>query len=57
MTIRGSSAIFDAGSSVFVLGAEKGKPIPVEHEKDRNRGVTVDPVLSEDRGSGYRRRF
>jgi RecA-family ATPase len=41
MTIRGSSAIFDACASVFVLDAEKGEPTRVHHEKDRITGTTV----------------
>ncbi|MFO0679990.1 MAG: AAA family ATPase [Polyangiaceae bacterium] len=40
--IRGSSAIYDACSSVFVLSGEKGQPTRVFHEKCRNRGVTMD---------------
>lgn len=39
---RGSSAIFDACSSVFVATAEKGEPITMSHEKDRERGATLD---------------
>ncbi|HEY1954275.1 MAG TPA: AAA family ATPase [Polyangiaceae bacterium] len=41
MSIRGSSAIFDACAGVFVLAAEKGKPVRVQHEKDRNRGLLM----------------
>lgn len=40
--IRGSGALFDACSSVFVLTGEKGEPVTVHHEKDRNRGAEVD---------------
>jgi hypothetical protein len=38
---RGSSGIFDECQSVFVLTGEKGTPISVSHEKDRERGETV----------------
>lgn len=41
-TIRGSGGLYDACGSVFVLGAEKGQPTRVSHEKDRNRGRTVE---------------
>jgi hypothetical protein len=41
MSVRGSSAIFDACASVFVLGAVKGQPVRVQHEKDRNRGTLM----------------
>lgn len=40
--IRGSSALFDAGGSVFVFAAEKDQPTRVAHEKCRNRGLTVE---------------
>lgn len=40
--LRGSSAIFDACASVFVMRGEKGKPTRVEHEKDRITGVCKD---------------
>ncbi len=39
---RGSSAIFDEAQSVFVLTGEKGQPFLVTHEKDRERGSTVE---------------
>ncbi len=40
--LRGSSGLYDAMASVFVLSAEKGEPTRVEHEKCRNRGILVD---------------
>ena len=39
--IRGSSAIYDACASVFVLTADKGEPTRVSHEKDRFYGVLI----------------
>lgn len=42
MAIRGSSAIFDACSSVFVFTGEKGAPTRVQHEKDRIIGTTLE---------------
>ncbi|NOU31276.1 MAG: AAA family ATPase [Polyangiaceae bacterium] len=48
---RGSSAIFDAAQSVFVLASEDGKaPSRVTHTKDRILGATVDDFAfaSED---------
>jgi uncharacterized protein Veg len=39
---RGSSAIFDALQSVFVLSGKKGEPTTVSHEKDRALGQPVD---------------
>lgn len=39
---RGASGIFDAMQSMFVLTGEKGDPIHVSHEKDRELGHTVD---------------
>jgi AAA domain len=39
--MRGSSSIFDAAASVFMLSAETGAPTRVDHEKDRNTGTTV----------------
>ena len=39
--IRGSSAIYDACASVFMLAAGKGEPTRVSHEKDRFCGVLV----------------
>jgi hypothetical protein len=41
MSLRGSSAIFDACATVFVLEADKGKPTRVRHEKDRVRGILM----------------
>lgn len=38
-TIRGSSAIYDACATVFVLTADKGEPTRVSHEKDRFCGI------------------
>lgn len=38
-SLRGSSAIYDACSNVFVLGGKKGEPIRVMHEKDRLYGA------------------
>jgi hypothetical protein len=38
---RGSSGIFDAHAAVFVMTAEKGEPIRVTHEKDRELGLLV----------------
>jgi AAA domain len=48
--MRGSSSIFDAAASVFMLSAETGEPTRIEHEKDRNTGQTVEAfyVGSED---------
>jgi hypothetical protein len=40
--IRGSSAIFDACSNVFVLGGAKGEPVRVDHEKDRLFGTLLE---------------
>ncbi|WP_242391991.1 AAA family ATPase [Anaeromyxobacter oryzisoli] len=42
MTIRGSGALFDACSSVFIFSGEKGKPVKVVHEKARISGRTID---------------
>ena len=39
---RGSSGIFDACASVFVMSAKKGEPTMVTHEKDRELGYTVE---------------
>lgn len=39
---RGSSAIFDAVGTNFVLSAEKGRPTKVSHEKDRELGFTLE---------------
>jgi hypothetical protein len=38
MSIRGSGAIFDGCTEVYVLGASKGEPVRVEHEKERLYG-------------------
>lgn len=40
VAIRGSSAIFDACSSVCVFSAKKGEPTIVQHEKARTSGTT-----------------
>lgn len=39
---RGSSGIFDACQSVWILSAKKGEPTVVTHEKDRELGYLVD---------------
>ncbi len=39
---RGSSGIFDECQTVFVATGEKGQPIYVSHEKDRELGATVE---------------
>ena len=41
-SIRGSSALFDACSTVFVFAAEKGEPTVVAREKDRLRGGDME---------------
>ena len=41
MAVRGSSAIFDACASVFVVSANKGEATRVRHEKDRIRGALM----------------
>lgn len=53
-SIRGSGGLYDACGSVFVLGAEKGLPTKVSHEKDRNRGRTVEDfgLVFEDTDMG-----
>jgi hypothetical protein len=38
--IRGSSAIYDAGDSVYILGSKSGEPIHVQHKKARSDGET-----------------
>jgi hypothetical protein len=44
MGIRGSSAIFDACGSVFVLSKERTDPFAVlNHEKNRQTGILLDP--------------
>jgi hypothetical protein len=40
--IRGSSAIFDACSNVFMMSAKKGEPTQVKHEKDRLYGTPLE---------------
>lgn len=42
MQVRGSSSIFDAVSSLFVLEGTKGKPTKVTHSKDRILGHTLE---------------
>lgn len=42
VAIRGSSALFDACSSVFVFTGEKGQPTHVAHEKNRLTGICSD---------------
>jgi AAA domain-containing protein len=54
--IRGSSAIYDAGDSVYILGAKSGEPIHVRHVKARSHGEPVEDwalVISdvEDEGN------
>lgn len=39
---RGSSGIFDACQSVWVMSAKKGEPTMVTHEKDRELGYLVE---------------
>lgn len=41
--IRGSGAIYDACSSVYVFDGDKGKPVKVTCEKDALRGSTDNP--------------
>ena len=41
MAVRGSSAIYDACASVFVVSAKKNEPTRVQHEKDRIRGSLI----------------
>lgn len=43
-SIRGSSAIFDACDSVYVLTGEKGEPIRVEHVKARTHGELIEDL-------------
>ncbi len=47
MAIRGSSALFDAASSVLIHdgGDEAGAPIRVSHDKARTTGRLADPFL------------
>ncbi len=60
--IRGSSAIYDACASVFMLTADKGEPPRVSHEKDRFYGVLladfgirfVDVEVGGDPRAGFR---
>ena len=48
--IRGSSALFDAGQSVFIFEGEKNEPTRVVHDKDRIRGKTIEDfgLVTED---------
>jgi len=39
---RGSSAIYDEAQTWFTITGEKGAPFLVSHEKDRERGQTVE---------------
>lgn len=41
-SIRGSGALFEACGGVFIFSGEKGNPTTVHHEKERNRGQTVE---------------
>jgi len=41
MAVRGSSAIYDACASVFLVSAKKNEPTRVQHEKDRIRGSLI----------------
>ncbi len=62
MSVRGSGAIFDACSSLFVFSAEKGQPTLVQHEKARTSGtppedflLTVDDItIDGDPRGGFR---
>lgn len=64
MAIRGSSAIFGACDSVYVLTAGKGEPVKVEHVRSPIDGVTVadfglaieDVELDGDKRAGLRLR-
>lgn len=40
MAVRGSSALYDACTSMLVFGGEKGEPVSVVHEKGRITGQT-----------------
>jgi hypothetical protein len=46
-SMRGSSAIFDAFSSVYMMSGEKGEPVEVKHEKCRMSGVEIDDFRIE----------
>lgn len=42
MMMRGSGAIFDGCSTVFLMGGEKGEPARVSHHKCRHMGTTLE---------------
>jgi len=46
-SMRGSSAIFDAFATVYMLSGEKGKPVKVTHEKCRHTGREIDDFRFE----------
>lgn len=52
--LRGSSAIFDACSSVLTFTSETGEPTEVQHPKNRWTGKSLDPFYldSEDTDGG-----
>lgn len=52
--LRGSSAIFDACSSVLTFTSDDGEPTEVQHPKNRWTGKSVEPFYldSEDTDSG-----
>ncbi len=58
MSIRGSGAIFGACDSIYVLGAQKGEPVRVEHVRSPTTGIMVDTfglaIHDTDGGSGMR---
>lgn len=58
MSIRGSGAIFGACDSIYVLGAQKGEPVRVEHVRSPTTGTMVDTfglaIHDTDAGSGLR---
>lgn len=43
-SIRGSSALYDAGDSIYLLSADKGEPAELEHVKARSHGEPVDSL-------------
>jgi hypothetical protein len=45
MALRGSSAIYDAASSVLMFEAEQGEPVHVTHTKARNTGQPHEPFV------------
>jgi hypothetical protein len=49
MAIRGSSAIFDACSSVLVFDGPKGEPVTVTHDKARVSGICSEDIALEVR--------